>query len=138
MASAPQYNSRVEGNTARGNLEATGCSPEGNPAYIGSTSPSMRNKQKKRRRASSRGVQGSSPNARGPKVAGAARRAKRKQVQRARAGSLDANPSSPEGTFENATQEGRDSDTVSRMFARNSIESFSDEICDQSKAPTTI
>jgi hypothetical protein len=61
----------------------------------------MCNKQKKHQCASSRVVQGSSPNAHGSKVAGAACRAKRKQVQKA--GSSDANPSSPEETFKNAT-----------------------------------
>jgi hypothetical protein len=113
-----------------------GYSLEGNLAYIGSISLSMCNKQKKCRRASSRAVQGSSPNACGPKVAGAACRAKRKQVQKA--GSLDANPSSPEETFKNTTQEGRDPDMVSCIFAQNSVQCFSDEICNLSKVLTTI
>ena len=136
MASTPQDNSRGEGNTAQGGLAATGYSPEGNLAHIGNTSTSMHNNKKKRRRASSGGVQGSSPNACGPKVAGAVRRAKRKQVQKA--GLSDANPSSPEETFNNTTQECRDPDMVSRMLAQNSVQCFSDEICDQSKAPTAI
>jgi hypothetical protein len=104
MASTPQDNSRGEGDTTQGNLAAMGYSLEGNLAYIGSTSPSMCTKEKKHRCASSEGVQGSPPNACGPKVARAVCRAKRKQVQKAGSSDhSDANPSSPEETFENTT-----------------------------------
>ena len=58
MASAPQANSRGEGNATQCNSAATFHALEDNTVHIGSASLSMHNKGKKRQRASSSGVQG--------------------------------------------------------------------------------
>lgn len=114
VASAPQGNSGQESNATQGNLAATFHAPENNSAHMGSGSPSTRNKGKKRRRASSGGVQGNISNTRGPKIAGVIRRPKRKQARTA--GSLDANTSPPEEKSDKSSQEGRDPEGEPRMF----------------------
>jgi hypothetical protein len=91
VAFAPQDNSGGEGNAAQGNSAAVFHALEADLSHIGSASPSTLNQGKKRRRASSGGVQGNLSNTRGPKAAGVIRRVKGKQAQKA--GLRDANPS---------------------------------------------
>jgi hypothetical protein len=74
----------------------------------------MSNKGKKRRRASSGGIQGNLPNARGPKAAGTIPRAKGKQDQKA--DSRDANPSPPEERSDKSIKGGGDREAEPSMF----------------------
>jgi hypothetical protein len=106
MAAAVQGNSGEQGNVTCGNSAATYNALESNLTHPGgSASPGTRNKGKKRRRASSGGIQGNLPNARGPKVAGVVLKAKGKHVQIA--GSWDVNPSPQEEESDKSSQEGR-------------------------------
>jgi hypothetical protein len=122
MGSAPQDDSGRESNAAQGISAATFHALEGNLAHVGSTSPSARNKGKKRRCASSGGVQGNISNTRGPKAAGVIHRAKGKQAETA--GSCDANPSPLEEKSDKSTKEGRDQEAGPRMFIGVPIQSF--------------
>ena len=114
MGSTPQESTLVEGNVTQGNSAATFYALEDNPAHIGA-SLSPRKKGKKRRRASSGGIQGNISNTRSPKVAGVMRRTKRKQVQKA--GLWNANPPPPEKSSDKSIQEGSDREAESRMLA---------------------
>src|SRR5712691_4023186 len=120
---ASQHNSG-EGNATQDSSAATPHALEDNLEDIGGTSLKAHSKGKKRRRASSGGTQGNLSNSRGPKVAGVIRRPKKKQVQKA--GSRDDNPSFPE---EKLSQEGRDRETVPRMFTRVSVQHSTDNLC---------
>lgn len=94
--------------------------------HISSASLSPCNKWKKRRRASSGGVQGNISNTRGPKVAGVIPRAKRKWVQKA--GLWDANPSPPEDKSDKSIQEGSDREAEPRMFIGVPVQNFANDI----------
>jgi hypothetical protein len=104
-----------EGNVAQGNFAAALHGLENNLEHIGYVSQSARDKGKRRRRASSGGVQGNLPNARGPKAAGIIR--KPKGIQAQKAGSLDANPSRPEETPDKPSEEGEVREAGPCMFA---------------------
>jgi len=125
MESAPQDNSGGEGDTAQGGSAATFHALEDNTAHIGSASPSMHNKGKKRRRAFSGGV-GNLSSTRSPKVPAVIRRAKGKWAQKA--GSCDANPTSPEETSDTSPQEGRDREVEPRTFTGARVQHFVDNM----------
>ena len=101
MASAPQDSAKVEGNAAQDNSVA-----------------------KKRRHASSGGVQGNPPplNIRGPKIARAICRAKGKPGQKA--ASQDANPSPLKEKSDKSYEKGRDPEAELHMFAEVSAQFF--------------
>lgn len=112
---ASQGNLEEEGNAMQYNSAATSHALKDNLAHMGSAPLSTPSRAKKRRRASSGGLQGNLPNIRGPKVAGVIRRTKGKQAQKA--SSQDANPSSPlEQKFYTSSQESRDLEAELCMF----------------------
>ena len=122
MASAPQADSRGEGNATQCDSAATFHALEDNTAHIGSASLSMHNKGKKRRRASSSGVRGNLPNTHRPKAAASTRRTRGKSAQKAR--SRDVNTSPPE-----ETSEGGDRGVEPCMFTRSLVPCVADDIC---------
>ncbi len=122
MASAPQDNSAAKSHTREDDL-----------ASMGSTSPSTCNKERKCRRASLGGVQGSLPNTCRPKVARIMRRAKGKQAQKA--GSWHANPSPLGGKSDESSQEGKDWEAKPSMFSGAPAQRFADEMRCSPKAP---
>ena len=113
IGSTPQDSTWVEGNVTQDDSAATFNALDDNLAHIGSASLSPRNKGRKRRRASSGGVQGNISKTRGAKVAGEIRRTKRKQVQNA--GLWNANPSPPEEKSDKTMEEVSDLEAEPRM-----------------------
>ena len=109
---------------------------EDNLAHISSASLSLRNKWKKRRHASSGGVQGNISNTHGPKVAGVIPRAKQEQVQKA--GLWDANPSPPEERSDKSIQEGSDREAEPCMFTGVLVQNFANDIYFSLKWQTMI
>ena len=99
--------------------------PQDHSGDIGSASPNMRNKRRKRRRASSGGLKGNLPSTRGPNVV--IHRAKRKQTQRV--GSSDPNPSSPEEQPGTSSQKSRDREAEPCMFTKVPARHFADDVC---------
>ena len=107
--------------------ECMAFSPQDQSGDIGSTSPNMRNKRGKRRRASSGSVKGNLTSTRGPNAARIIRRAKGKQAQRL--GSSNAYPSSPEEQPGISSQKSRDRELEPCMFTRVPAQHFADDIC---------
>lgn len=136
MASSSQNDSGGEGNATQGNSAATSHTLEDNLAHMGSPHPSMPNKGRKRRRASSGGVQGSLLNDRGPKAARVIPRAKGKRAQKS--DSCDVNPPPPEGKPDKSSQRGRDWETEPSMFAGVPVRHFADEMRCAPKAQMMI